>query len=105
MLWSCYTVNMKQEQFKRIIKLLQPQMIEVELGKKSYRAYLYVIRFCFQAQEYILRMYMLNNTAEILKIHSHFNRYGTKIEEWEHIISEDEVSEEIRQQIVEIQGE
>ena len=96
---------MNKEQFKRIIKLLQPQMIEVEFGKKSYRAYLYVIRFCFQAQEYILRMYMVENTAEILKVHSHFNQYGTKIEEWEHIISENEVSEEIRQKIVEIQGE
>lgn len=102
---SCYTVNMKQEQFKKIIKLLQPQMTEVKFGKKSYRAYLYVIRFYFKEQEYILRMYMLDNTAEVLKIYTHFNRYGTKIEEWEHIISEDEVSEEIRKQIEEIQGE
>ena len=96
---------MNKEQFTRIIKLLQPQMNEVKFGKRSYRAYLYVIRFTFQEEEYILRMYMLENTAEILKVHSHLNVHGTLIENWEHIISEDEVSDEIRKKIVEIQGE
>ena len=96
---------MKKEQFTRIIKLLQPQMNEVKFGKRHYRAYLYVIRFTFQEEEYILRMYMLENTAEILKVHSHKNVHGTIIEKWEHIISEDEVSEELRQKLVEIQSE
>ena len=80
-------------------------MDNVKFGKRYYKAYLYVIRFSFQEEEYILRMYMLENTAEILKIHSHLNAHGNVIEDWEHIISEDEVSDEIRKQIEEIQGE
>jgi len=95
---------MKKEQFERIINLLQPQMDKVKIGKRYYRAFLYVVRFFFQEEEYILRMYMVENTAEILKVHSHKNVHGTIIENWEHIISEDEVSEEIRSEIVKIQG-
>ena len=45
---------------------------------------------------------MVENTAEILKVHSHTNVHGTIIENWEHIISEDEVSEEIRSEILKI---
>lgn len=96
---------MKKEQFKRIIKLLQPQMTDVKFGEKYYRAYLYVIRFFYEEREFILRMYMPDLTAEILEVHSHLNVHGTKIENWEHIISEDEVSEEIKNQIQEIMGE
>ena len=84
-------------------------MNEVKFGKRSYRAYLYVIRFTFQEEEYILRMYMLENTAEILKIRTkhYIDRDGDErtLEDWEHIISEDEVSDEIRREIVKIQGE
>lgn len=96
---------MKKEQFERIINLLQPQMDKVKICKRYYRAYLYVVRFFFKEEEYILRMYMAENTAEILKVHSHKNVHGTIIENWEHIISEDEVSEEIRSEILKIQGE
>lgn len=105
---------MNKEEAKEIIKLLQPQMNNVEYrGKRAdywhYRAYLYVIHFYFQEQEYILRMYMLENTAEILKIHTkHFiDRNGDErtLENWEHVISEDEVPYEIRKEIIRIQGE
>lgn len=102
---NIYNECMRKKQFEKIINLLQPQMDKVEFGKSYYRAYLYVVRFFWNDEEYILRMYMLENTAEILKVHSHKNVHGTIIEKWEHIISEDEVSEELRQKIVEIQSE
>ena len=97
---------MKKDQFKRIIKLLQPQkMTDIRFGKVYYRAYLYVIRFYWQGREFVLRMYIPENTAEILEIHSSLNIHGNVIEDWEHIISDDEVPYEIRKQIEQIQQE
>ena len=98
---------MKKDQFKRIIKLLVPQIDvdKIKFGQRYYRAYLYVIRFFYEDRQYILRMYMVENTAEILQVNSHLNAHGTLIEDWELVNDIDSVTTEIRNKIIEIQGE
>lgn len=60
---------MKKDQFKRIIKLLVPQIDvdKIKFGKTYYRAYLYIIPFTFNEEEYFLRMYMVDSYAEVCK--------------------------------------
>ena len=98
---------MKKDQFKRIIKLLVPQIDvdKIKFGQRYYRAYLYVIRFFYEDTQYVLRMYMLENTVEVLKINSYVNANGSLIEDWELVNDIDAVTEDIRKQIIEIQGE
>lgn len=65
---------MKKDQFKRIIKLLVPQIDvdKIKFGKTYYKAYLYIVPFTFNNEDYFLRMYMVDSYAEVCKgtVHS-----------------------------------
>jgi len=60
---------MNRNQFKRIINLLVPsiKMEDIKFGKTYYRAYLYVVPFKVQEEDYFLRMYMVDGYAEVNK--------------------------------------
>lgn len=60
---------MKKDQFKRIIKLLVPQIStdNIKFGKTYYRAYLYVVPFTYNNEDYFLRIYTIDGYAEVNK--------------------------------------
>ena len=60
---------MKKDQFRRIINLLVPQIDvdKIKFGKTYYRAYLYIVPFTFNNEDYFLRMYMIDGYAEVNK--------------------------------------
>lgn len=103
--------KLKREQFKRIIQIMQPQMVadKVKITKTYYRAYLYVVHFTFEEKHYELRMYTVDNHAEINEIHTRtvYNKFNEPVEltDANAVCTIQELSDEDQQVIEKIFGE
>lgn len=56
---------MKKQEFEKIIKLIKPSLINIELGKVWYKAYFYVVPFVANNIDYKLYLDLVQDCAFI----------------------------------------
>ena len=59
---------MKKADFQKLIKLIKPSLINIEIGKVWYKAYFYVVPFIAKNTEYKLYLDLVQDCAFIKNV-------------------------------------